>query len=228
MQGQYKRASEALEKALHQDPENSVAALWLGRAYGRRAETSSPFTAPGHASKARQYFERSVELNSRNLEAMSDLLEYYLEAPGFLGGGLDKAESLAGQVAEVDAAEGHWAQARIAEKRKQFRSAEEQLRRAIDASPERIGRFIDLARFLAKQGRFLEADQNIARAEKIAPNSPKLIYAKADLYVKDSRNLEVAKHLLKRYMNMPLSPEDPPRSDAAKLLKQAEAAGAGL
>jgi Flp pilus assembly protein TadD len=222
MQGEYKKATEALDKALNLDPENAEIALWLGRAYGRRAETSSPFTAPGHASKARQYFERSVKLNPLNMEALSDLFEYYLEAPGFLGGGVDKAEKIAEQIAEIDVGEGHWAQARLAEKRKELGSAEEQLRRAIEASPQRIGRFIDMARFLAKQGRFQEADQNIAHAEKIAPNAPKLIFAKADLYVKHKRNLDVAKSLLKKYMSMSLSPDDPPRSDAAKLLKQVQ------
>jgi Flp pilus assembly protein TadD len=220
MKGEYKKATESLDKAMTLDPENAEIALWLGRAYGRRAETSGPFTAPGYASKAHQYFERSVRLNPANMEALSDLFEYYLEAPGFLGGGVDKAEKIARQIAEIDASEGYWAQARLAEKRKQLGSAEEQLRRAIEASPQRIGRFIDMARFLAKQGRFQEADQNIARAEQIAPNSPKLIFAKADLYVKNGRNLDVAKHLLKQYMSMSLSPEDPPRSDAAKLLKQ--------
>ena len=96
------------------------------------------------------------------------------------------------------------------------------MRRAIDASPQRIGRVIDLAKFLARQGRFQEADQSIARAEKMAPNSPRVVYAKADLYIKNGRNLEVARSLLKRYMSMKLSPEDPSRSDAAKLLKQVQ------
>ena len=51
--------------------------------------------APGHASKAHRYFEKAVELDPKNLEAMNDLFEYYLEAPGFLGGGFDKAQALA-------------------------------------------------------------------------------------------------------------------------------------
>lgn len=218
----YKKATEALEKAAAADPSSSEIAMWLGRAYGRRAETSSPFTAPGNASKARQWFERSVQLNPKNTEALSDLFEYYLEAPGFLGGGLDKAEGLVKDIAKVDPAEAHWAQARLAEKRKDFNSVEEHLRRAIDASPQRIGRFIDLAKFLAKQGRYQESDQSLEQAEKIAPNSPRLIYARADLYVKGKRNLDVAKKLLQQYMSMSLSPDDPPRSDAAKLLKQAQ------
>jgi tetratricopeptide (TPR) repeat protein len=222
MLADYKKATESLEKAAAADPSSAEIALWLGRAYGRRAETSSPFTAPGNASKARQWFEKSVQLNSRDLEALSDLFEYYLEAPGFLGGGLDKAEAMVQTIGKVDGAEAHWAQARLAEKRKDFSSVEEHLRRAIDASPQRVGRFIDLARFLARQGRFQESDQSIEQAEKIAPNAPKLIFAKADIYVKNKRNLEVAKKLLERYMSMSLSPEDPPRSDAAKLLKQAQ------
>jgi len=222
MLADYKKATEALEKAAAADPSSGEIALWVGRAYGRRAETSSPFTAPANASKARQWFERSVQLNSKNTEALSDLFEYYLEAPGFLGGGLDKAQALVVDIAKVDPGEGHWAQARLAEKRKDFNSVEEHLRRAIDASPTRIGRFIDLARFLARQGRFQEADQSIAQAEKIAPNAPKLVYAKADLYVKNGRNLELARKLLEQYMSMSLTPEDPPRAAAAKLLKQVQ------
>jgi tetratricopeptide (TPR) repeat protein len=222
MQGEYKKASEALEKAVAAEPGNSEYALWLARAYGRRAETSSPLTAPGLASKAKRYFETAATLNPRNLDALTDLFEYYLEAPGFLGGGFDKAQATATKIAQIDPAEGHWSLAKLAEKRKEYRSAEEQLRRAVDLSPQQVGRFIDLARFLAKQGRYQEADQSIARAEKIAPDSAQLMYAKADLLIKQRRNLTVARDLLKRYLSSSLTPEDPPRSEAMKLLRQVE------
>ena len=220
MQSDYKRATEALEKAVAAEPSDSEYWLWLGRAYGRRAETSSPFTAPGHASKARQYFEKAVQLSPHSLEALNDLFEYYLEAPGFLGGGMDKAQGMAIRIEAVDSAEGHWAQARLAEKRKEFNSAEDHLRRAIEAAPMQVGRFIDLARFLAKQGRYQESDQSLERAGKIAPNSPKLMYARADLYIKSGRHLDVAKDLLTRYLSATLTPDDPPKSEAAKLLRR--------
>jgi tetratricopeptide (TPR) repeat protein len=222
METEYKKAGEALERAVAAEPANAEYVLWLGRAYGRRAETSSPLTAAMHANHARQQFEKAVQLNPRYLEALSDLFDYYMEAPGFLGGGLDKAQGVAAQIAKVDAGEGHYAQARLAEKRKQFGSAEEQLRSAIAAAPKQVGRFVDLAKFLAKQGRIQESDQSLASAERIAPDSPKLMYAKADLYIKTNRNLEAAKDLLKRYLNSPLTPEDPPRSDAQKLLRQVQ------
>ena len=220
----YKQASDALEKAVGGDPGNSDFALWLGRAYGRRAETSSPFTAPGLASHARQMFEKAVQLNPNNIEALSDLCDYYIEAPGFLGGGMEKAEGIAERMARINPAEGHSAHARIAEKRKEYSSAEDHLRRAIDAAPQQIGRFVDLARLLYKQGRYQEGDVSLARADKVAPNSARLLYLKADLYIRSNRNLGEARELLKRYLTLTLTPDDPPRTDAMRLLKKVQGA----
>lgn len=219
--GDVKKATEALEKAIAAEPGNSEYYLWQGRAYGRRAETSSPFTAPGYASKARQNFEKSVELDGKNLEAMSDLFEYYLEAPGFLGGGMDKAAKMAERMGALNETEGYWARAKIAEKRKEFSGAEQLLRRAVELAPAQAGRLLDLAKFLAKQGRFQESDQAFQAAEKAEPNSPRVMFAKADTYIRDGRNLDTARKLLRQYLSATLSPDDPPRAQAEKLLKQA-------
>ena len=99
MLGEYKRATEVLDKALALGNAGPQLYLWLGRAYGRRAETSSPFTAPGYASHAQKMFEKAVELDLSNKAAVGDLFDYYMAAPGFLGGGLNKAEALAQKVA---------------------------------------------------------------------------------------------------------------------------------
>ena len=82
------------------------------------------------------------------------------------------------------------AKAKLAEKRKEYSAAEAHLRRAVEAAPQQIGKLIELARFLARQGRVQEADQSLARAEKIAPGSPRLMLAKADLYIKTGRKLQ--------------------------------------
>lgn len=220
MQGDYKRSTEAMEKALASEPGVAGHALWLGRAYGRRAETASLFTAPGYAAKARQYFERAVELDPRNLEALADLFDYYLEAPGFLGGGMEKAQRTAAQIAQLSPAEGYLAKAKLAEKRSEYSTAEAHLRSAVEAAPQQIGKLIELARFLVKQGRVQEADQSLARAEKIAPDSPRLMLAKADLYIRTGRKQQ-AREILERYLSGRLTPDDPPRSEALRLLRQA-------
>jgi tetratricopeptide (TPR) repeat protein len=221
MLGEFKKASESYQQALAADPSNSEYEHWLGKALGKRAETASLFTAPGLASKARQHFEKAVALNSGNKEAVNDLFEYYLEAPGFLGGGLDKAARLAESIAALDPAEGLWAQSRIAERRKDYGKAEEQLRRAMQAAPMQVGRVVDLAKFLSKQGRIEESEQTFRAAERIEPNNPRLLYTRAETYIKAGRNIQTARELLKRYLSANLSPDDPSRQDAEKLLKQA-------
>jgi Tfp pilus assembly protein PilF len=123
---------------------------------------------------------------------------------------------------EISPADGQWAQAKLAEKRKESRSAEAHLRRAVELAPQQVGKIIELARFLSKQGRYQESDQSFERAEKVAPNSPRLVFAKASTYIEAKHNVDVACELLKRYMNMDLNPDDPPKSEAAKLLRQAQ------
>ncbi len=221
MLGEFKRASDAFEKAVEMEPSNSSYADWLGKSYGRRAEHASPFTAPGYASKARHAFERAVRLDPSNREATNDLFEYYLQAPGFLGGGLDKAEALGLKIAERDPVEGHWAKARLAERRKEFGAAEEHLRRALDLAPTQVGRAIDLAKFLAQRGRHEESDRVFLRAEALAPQSPKVLFERAETYVSANRHMERARSYLKRYLSAELTPNDPPRADAEKLLRKA-------
>jgi len=222
MQAEYKRATEVMEKAVALEPGNSDYALWLGRAWGRRAETFEPVYRSGTRFQSAAISGEIRSANTMNLEAQSDLFEYYLEAPGFLGGGLDRAEATAAQIGKINAAEGQWAQAKLAEKRKEAGSAEEHLRRAVELAPQQVGKLLELARFLVKQGRFQEAEQSFDHAEKITPNNPRVMFSRAETYVKAHRNLDVAKDLLKRYMNEPLGPDDAPKSEAAKLLKQAQ------
>lgn len=222
MTGDYKQAAEALEKAVACEPRNSDYVLWLGRTYGRKAEMANPFSALAQATKARRYFEKAVELDPRNIEALNDLLEFYMEAPSLVGGGTEKAKATVERIGQVDAAEGQWAQSHLDEKRKQWASAEEHLRRAVDLAPHQAWRLVDLAKFLARQGRYQEAEQNFARAAQLAPEAPKLLYARADAYVRSHRNLEVAKSLLERYLKSDITPEDPPKAEARKLLRQIE------
>ena len=221
MTGDFKKATEFFLKAAESEPNNSDYQDWLGRSYGRRAETSNPLMAPGFAAKARQAFERSVELNSRNGEALSDLFDYYLEAPGFLGGGYDKAMDVASKIATIDPAEGYFAKAQLARKRKEFQTAEGHLRHAIALAPKQVGRLIDLAKFLASEGRTQESDAVFNQAEQLAPDAPKVWFARADTYIKEKRNLDEAKNLLQKYMHAPITPDDPSKQDASRLLKQA-------
>lgn len=218
--GDFKKAVEAFERADRLQPGNSRLKNWLGRSWGRRAETSNPFMAPGHASKARRYFEEAVKLNPRNHEAVNDLFSYYLEAPGFLGGGMDKAMALSEQIRTNDPAEYHFALAQIAERRKQYDLAEGQLRKAIDLAPKQVGRIIDLARFLARRGKLSDAEKAFQLAAKTDPKNRQVLYAQAEAYIESGRDPGKARQLLQEYIKGPLTPEDPSLEEARKLLER--------
>ena len=138
MLGEYKKATEFFEKALAVSPTSSEVELWLGRAWGRRAEGGSPF-AIIYAGRTRQCFEKAVALDPHNREAKNDLFDFYLNAPGFLGGGLDKADAAAKSIATERPAESEFEEAQIAEKRNDFVAAETHLRRAVELAPAHAG-----------------------------------------------------------------------------------------
>jgi predicted Zn-dependent protease len=134
---------------------------------------------------------------------------------------LDKARGLLPRIKQADPAEYHSALAQIAEKTKDYATAETQLRLAASLAPRLAGKAADLARFLARRGRDKEADAAFAGAARKWPDDRGLVFAQAEVYVQGKRNTERARTLLARYLAMPLTPDDPPRQDAEKLLKQA-------
>ena len=90
----YRLAVDLLKKELEREPTCASCAHQLGRAYGRLAENASWIAAIGLAKKTRIAFENAVELDPLNEQALQDLIQFYREAPGFLGGGADKASNL--------------------------------------------------------------------------------------------------------------------------------------
>ena len=211
MQGQYKDAVPSLEKAVAEDGLSSDYYDWLGKAYGRVAEGSSFLSALGYAKRTVRAFERAVELDPSNLEALSDVFEYYLDAPGMVGGGVDKAETIVRRMAALDQAEFHYMRARLAEKRKDYGAAEREYRAALSAAPDQAGRALDLAAFLSARGRYEESDQIFRGAAEKYPNVPKVLYAQAAAYVQSKRNLDQVEILLKRYLELQITPDDPQR-----------------
>ncbi len=109
-------AVDTFEKSTELAPKSSLAHLWLGRAWGRLAETNK-LLGFGRARKAKSAFEKAVELDPKNPEALDDLFEYYFEAPGIVGGGLDKAEAVAKMVSSINPERGQRLLAKVASER---------------------------------------------------------------------------------------------------------------
>jgi tetratricopeptide (TPR) repeat protein len=183
-------------------------------------EFEQALTAPGLASRCRKYFETAAQMNILDKEATGDLFDYYMGAPGFLGGGMNKAQELARKVSATDPAEGQHLLAVLSEKSKEYDAAEQHLRQAIQLAPKQAARVMELARFLAKRGRATESDALFDQAERMAPENHSILFYRAETYVETNRNLGDARVLLENYLRTNLTPDDPPRRRAQELLSK--------
>ncbi len=217
---EYEKAMSLFEKAVEAAPDVGRYHHWYGRACGRRAQHVIFFRAMGLAKKVAAAFEKAVQLEPRNVEALNDLLEFYLEAPGFVGGGAEKAAAIAERLAKISPAEGHRAQALILAKKKDWAGAEREYRKALELEPEKVGRVLDLASFLDSRGARAEADALFDRAARLAPDSPEYLFARGKSLAESRRNPEQARRLLERYLRSDRKPDDPPRSEVEALLKK--------
>lgn len=188
------------QKAVALEPANSRYHLWLGRAYGEKADHSNFWSAAGLAKKVRAEFETAVQLDPRDVEAHSDLAEYYLEAPGFMGGGKDKAENQAQQMANLDPAQAYIMKAHIAEKNGNLAGAESEYRAAIQASGNKPGTWLSLAEFYRRNGRMEQMQDAIQHVSSNQGSQFALIKA-AEILVRAKREIPLAAQLVSRYLS---------------------------
>lgn len=199
--GEWDRGLSNCERAVALAPRNSQFHLWLGRICGEKADHSGFMTAASLAQRVRDEFETAVQLNPNSVDARSDLAEFYLEAPGIVGGGRDKAEQQAKWLAALDPAKAHWVKARIAEKHKDYSAAEKQYRDAIEASHGAASAWLNLGLFYKHRQRLDEMEQALRHVRSAPLDRPDAWVDAAEILIQTQRNLPLALDLLHAYLN---------------------------
>src|SRR6267143_3856266 len=212
------RAASACEKAVSLAPNNGEYHLWLGRTYGEKADASNFFTAAGLAKKVRTEFERAVALDPNNAAGRTDLAEFYLEAPGIVGGGQDKARAQAAKLAVLDDAKAHWINGRIAEKKKDLTIAEQEYRAAIRADNGSADSWLNLASFYRHTGQLNDMEKAIDQISAAPIKASVVLVDAAETLVRAGRNFPLAVQLLRRYIASGSPSEDAPTFKAHYLL----------
>ena len=155
--GELEKAVRAGEKAIVLDPSSSEAMDLLGRAYGLTAQGSQLLEQMRLAKKARDCFQRAVELDPSNAAALADLARYDMRAPALLGGGKKKARQAAERVLALDPVRGHVLLGELAETEKKTDEAEAQFRRAMGADAGGLRGREALSDFFVSRKRYAEA-----------------------------------------------------------------------
>src|SRR5208282_1990777 len=194
------RAESSCKKAVALDPDNSRFHWWLGRVYGEKADRANVLAAAILAGKVRGEFERAVQLNPQDIDARLDLAEFYIEAPGIVGGGEAKAREQAQSVATVNPGREHWIYARIAEKKKDVAGAEREYHQYIDLSHSDAEAWLNLALFLRRQNRPAEMEQAIVKLSQSPMPKLDVLVEAAEMLYRGGRSYPFATELLHRYL----------------------------
>ncbi len=123
---EFEDASDAFEEAVELNKGSSEYHFWLGRAYGLDAMESSFITKAILAPKIKKQFEIAVALDGNNIGARVALAQYYLQAPGIMGGDVDKALEQGEELLKLDEINGRTILAQVYQRKEQNDLAEKQ------------------------------------------------------------------------------------------------------
>jgi len=196
----WNQAESSCQKAVQLDPNNARYHVWLGRVYGEKASRASFLKAVGLAKQVREEFQRAVALNPNDVDARLDLAEFDVQAPGFVGGGIDKARQQAIAIGAISPAREHWVEARIAEKNKDMATAESEYRKVIQLSNGEAEAWLNLAQFLKRQKRFNEMEQAIVKTSQAPMPKLEVLVDAAQALMDAGRAYSFATQLLERYI----------------------------
>jgi len=220
---QWNRAANDCEQAVKLDEQNSDDHLWLGRAVGEKASRASFLTAYSLAKRTRAEFEEATRLNPRNIEALAALGEFYYTAPEMIGGGIDKAETVAAQLDKIDPVRAHELRGSIAEHRKDYGTAERELKQAISGSQHPALQWMSLAGFYRRRERFTEMESAVRSGENAAKRDKRTgiaLFNGAFILRATNRDLTRAVKMLEEYLGSNLKTEEGPAFVAHTWLAQ--------
>lgn len=219
---QWDAAISDCEAAVQSAPDNSNDALWLGRAYGRKAAHGSLVAAYRLARKVHTEFEEAARLDPHNAAALADLGQFDAEAPIVVGGGIKGADAVLVQLRSVDPIRASTLQAEIANGRKDYVSAEAAYKAAIAQAPDPAEQWIDLAEFYQQRGRTDEMFPALNRAVGLDRGHGPVLVQAASLLSQTGQDTETAITWLREYLSSHAQAESEPafvvRAQMAKLL----------
>jgi tetratricopeptide (TPR) repeat protein len=205
----YDNAIANCERAIQIEPQASKYHLWLGRAYGDKADHSGPFAGMSLAKKVVVQFEQAVQLAPNDVQARTDLAEFYGSAPSIVGGSDEKARRIADETVKLDPIAAANMRAQIAFSQKDYTTAEREARAAIDLSKGSARSVLELARIYGKQKHWKEMEGAIQQALAAQKKRPEDVFYAGELLVGNGRNLTGAIEILRSYLAGPTEEQGP-------------------
>lgn len=163
-------AIQQFESATTLNPGNSDYFADLGNAYGKAAGSAGLFARMGLAKKCQAALEKSVQLNPDNLDARRGLLNYYCQAPTFVGGGMSKAYEQAEEIKQRNLLMGAAMYGQLYLMEKKYELAFAVFEEALKTNPDNYLSLYSIGRTAAQTGLRLDrGEQTLRRCLEIPP-----------------------------------------------------------
>jgi len=208
------KADDEFEKAVKLEDANAVYHFWLGRAVGDQAGDANPLRQPGLARRTKAEFERAAALAPDYVDAREGLVEYYLAAPGILGGSKDKARAEAAEIAKRNPFRGGVLGVTIALRTNDTTAAIRGYEALIAANPDSVGLYGSLATLLGAQRRWSDAWTAIDRLNALRPDWLPARYAFGRMAAESGERLEQGEAALRAYLTQPPQAGQPSHAGA--------------
>ncbi len=203
------KSVEYLKGAVVLDGNNSENHHWLGIAYGQMAQKAGLLKKAGLAKKMKKEIERALELDPDNVDAHFSLMQYYLNAPGFMGGSMEKAREQAEEIKKRASQEGHRAFALIYEKEKKYDLAEREYLAMIDADPGNLALQYEIGYWYQRTEQYNKAFQIFETILKTNPDQMNAYYQIGRTAAFSGSNLSRGEQCLKKYLQTPPEENNP-------------------
>ena len=207
--GNYDLAVKSFERAIQIDDKTSDYHLWLARAIGTEAVGAGIFHQPGMARRAKSEFERALQLNPKNISARDGLLQFYLRAPGLIGGSMTKAREQADAIARANPLRGHLARAAIAAHAKDQVTVEREHHAAVLEYPDSSVAVFTYANWLATNARADEALLHLEHFLTRHPGEPSALVWLGRIATTSGKQLNRGEQALRQAMTAPSVGVDP-------------------
>ncbi len=217
-QKNYDDAADYFNEAIDANEKEADYYTWLGNTYGTIAQNANLFKQGMLAPKMKNAWEKAIALDSKNLDARISLIQYYTQAPGFMGGSFDKAKEMARQISTFNQAQGHRAMGNIYVQEKKINEAEKEYLEMVKSDQALTG---ILGNFYLSQKQFEKAFSMFEEAVRKNPTDKmSTLYQIGKASALSGQKLERGEECLKKYLQYSPMQNEPSHAGANMRLAQ--------
>ena len=180
-------AEDQIDEALKLNDKVARYHFFRGQILGERARDANVFKQAILAPKIKNAFLRTVELDPAFIEGHIGLYNCYIMAPGIMGGSDEEALKQVAEVEKLDSQRAHLLRANYHQRKKEYDQAEEELKKFINAAPEKVAGYKSLGYFYLSQGKYPEAKVQFEKYTQLDPRNPEAYGCYGDVLLTEGK-----------------------------------------